>query len=242
MSSELAFTKQFLVSLNSRPLKFTADFAEDMKKYAPRMPFTLPKPPAPPTKRPRVSPPPTAQVTFKPLRPPTPLLTTPPLPINTTTTLTLKLLLSQHTDVPIEKLKLLVKGKVLSDVSFLNEFVTEGEAETVVTVMFMGGATPKVAGAGGVAAAAAAAEGDKMEVDSGAGAEATEEEKRKLEGEGEGVAHRKLRTLEKEEFWVELEGWLAAKLGEGDPAAKEVVRVWMGAMEPLVGKCGSTGD
>ncbi|KAF8426708.1 hypothetical protein EV426DRAFT_446936 [Tirmania nivea] len=220
--AELTFTKQFLSALNGRPLKLGPDHIDDPKTYT-RPPHTLPKPPTnPPIKKPRLEDGLQISITFKTLRPPHLNFTTPPLSLPTTTLLTTKFLLSQHTGIHLDKLKLLYKGKVLPDVTFLREIfgdVPPKGGVGVLNVMLMGGAVPKAGLAGERIdiSTHAQEEGGKKEENEGK----TAEDYGKME-----LNEKKVGVLGHDAFWEELKEWLGTRLGSGDVAPEEVLGVF----------------
>lgn len=109
------------------------------------------------------------------------------------TILTLKHSLSTETKIPIDKLKLLLKGKVLSDLKTLQELGAEPGSDVNVSVMVMGGATPVV---------------------SPGPATPAEEKKEEVEEDllGEEVVIKKS-VLKDEKFWGELAEFLKGRLG-----------------------------
>ncbi|RPA91376.1 hypothetical protein L873DRAFT_314521 [Choiromyces venosus 120613-1] len=143
--TELSFTKKFLSTLSSRSIRVNADFCEDARKLPARTPYTLPKTAKPKSKKaPPVSPSdtpsiPTANITLRSLRGTTIIHSLPATPLSTTI-ISLKHQLSTAAKIPIDKIKLLLKGKVLGDLKTLEEVgVKAGEEEVVVSVMVMGG-------------------------------------------------------------------------------------------------------
>ncbi|KAI5779192.1 hypothetical protein DFH27DRAFT_653198 [Peziza echinospora] len=238
--TELSFAKQFLVAVSSRPVKFAADYADDQRNYPARTPITLPKPSRLLPKRPRLDPPPTTTITIKTLRAPHLTLPLPPLPLNTTTILTVKLLVSEHTSIPIPALKILQKGKILADPTFLREVVPEGTeagAGVVLNVMFMGGAVPK-----GVEGEEQA--GEKMDVDSTSSpvvdSKPKEGEGEKMDveqQEGEEPSTKEEDVLSTPEFWEDLRGWVSGRVGKGTGTAvtpvdvDAVIGLWKEAWE-----------
>lgn len=87
------------------------------------------------------TPPPVANVTIKSLRGAAISHSIPGTPL-ASTILTLKHSLSTATKIPIDKIKLLLKGKVLTDLKTLQELGIEDGADVSVSVMVMGGAVP----------------------------------------------------------------------------------------------------
>lgn len=106
--------------------------------------------------------------------------------------MTLKHSLSTATKIPIDKLKLLLKGKVLTDLKTLQELGIEEGSDVGLSVMAMGGATPAVS---------VGAEG---------GVKAGEEDLL-----GEEVTTTKKSVLKDEKFWEELRAFLKERLGSG---------------------------
>ncbi|KAG0137573.1 hypothetical protein HOY82DRAFT_649346 [Tuber indicum] len=142
--TELSFTKQFLSTLSSRPIRTNADFCEDARKLPARTPYTLPRTAKPKSKK--ASPTssaassiPTANITLRSLRGASITHNLPATPLSTSI-ISLKHQLSTAGKIPIEKIKLLLKGRVLGDLKTLEEVgVKAGEEEVVVSVMIMGG-------------------------------------------------------------------------------------------------------
>ncbi|KAK6528785.1 hypothetical protein TWF694_004021 [Orbilia ellipsospora] len=214
--SEIDFAKSILVSLSSKPITISADHVEDPRKLPARSLFTLPKLPLTMTKPPKprdASTPPSATVHLKPLRPPQFInesLTSTPL---STTIQSLKATVGEKTGIPIDKLRLMIKGKILGDSKRLEEVVEDG-GEVTISVMVVGGYTaPGPSVTPDTATVATASEGVetaeeivKMDVDSDVG----------------GVVG----VLEGEEFWGDLEVFLRGKLGEKEEVAKEVLGVF----------------
>ncbi|KAG0633899.1 cell-cycle control medial ring component-domain-containing protein [Tuber brumale] len=149
--TELSFTKQFLSTLSSRPIRTSADYCEDARKLPARTPYTLPRTVKPKSKK--VSPAsssttttsiPTANITLRSLRGASITLNLPTTPLSMSI-ISLKHQLSMVSKVPIERIKLLLKGRVLGDLKTLEEVgIKAGEEEVVVSIMVMGG------GGGGV--------------------------------------------------------------------------------------------
>ncbi|CUS10505.1 unnamed protein product [Tuber aestivum] len=211
--TELSFTKQFLSTLSSRPIRTNADFCEDARKLPARTPYTLPRTAKPKSKKASLASSATSSIPTGTHPHPhyfhsaiTPLLTvkanitlrslrgasiTHPLPATplSTSIITLKHQLSTASKIPIEKIKLLLKGRVLSDLKTLEGVgVKAGEGEVVISVMVMGGGGEKEK------------EGDEEKEKEG------EEEKEEKGGGGEGI-------VVDEAFWVDLRGWLDGRVG-----------------------------
>lgn len=177
-------------------------------------------------------------IQFKTLRPPHISYSTPPLNVAKTTILTCKFLLSQNTTIPIDKLKLLYKGKVLGDVTFLREVFGDQGVEGgagVLNVMLMGGAVPKAgSGAGaGVAQLVETGQGE-MDVDK-EGTPVVQAENKEADPGMEMDVDRKVGVLGTEEFWEELKAWLGSKLEGGEAAPEEVVHVFREAWKGVKG-------
>ncbi|KAI0125005.1 cell-cycle control medial ring component [Xylariales sp. AK1849] len=145
--SEVTFAKTFLSTLDSRPVKLSADHVEDPKSYPARSAYTLPKMPRAMTKRStQASAPGTERsltVSLKSLR-------NPPLDIKltsqalNTSILDLKNAVSEETSIPADKIKLLHKKKPVVDSKVLKDLVGEGEGVVEFSVMVMGGAAAVV--------------------------------------------------------------------------------------------------
>ncbi|KAF3921447.1 hypothetical protein ABW21_db0204719 [Orbilia brochopaga] len=126
--------------------------------------------------------------------------------------LSIKAIISEKTTIPTDKLRLMIKGKILGDAKTLSEIVEDG-GEVTVSVMVLGGYTPSTAASTADAAAVAekvekaetAEDVVKMEVDSDVGDV--------------------VKVLEGEPFWQDLEVYLRQKLGT-EAAAREVAAVF----------------
>ncbi|KAL7276190.1 hypothetical protein RUND412_000841 [Rhizina undulata] len=196
--TELSFTKQFLATLATRPVRFPPDFCKDPRTLPAQTPYTLPRTRKPLTKRARLEPSavPTATITLKSLRGSTISVSLPETPL-TTTVSTLKLRLSTETKFPIEKLKLLIKGKVLGDLKTLEDVGIKAGEDVTVNVMVMGGTS----------AAASPAASPPMP----------------QEEEVKEVVEEKRKVLAEDSFWQELRGFLNDKLGENSHESPEAV-------------------
>ncbi|KAK9781131.1 putative Cell-cycle control medial ring component-domain-containing protein [Seiridium cardinale] len=148
--TEVSFAKQFLATLDARPVKLSPDHVEDPKGYPARNAYILPRAPrqmskpnssasqsAPGSER-------SLTVTLKSLRNP-PLdikLTSQPL---NTSVLDLKQKVVEETSVPLDKIKLLYKKKPVVDSKVLKELVGENDGTSVeFSVMVLGGAAAAV--------------------------------------------------------------------------------------------------
>ncbi|KAH8151302.1 uncharacterized protein LAJ45_04504 [Morchella importuna] len=189
--TELSFTKQFLATLATRNVHIPADFCEDPRKLPSRTPYTLPPTKKPKTKRTTSSTTtsiPSANISIKSLRGAQISHEIPSTPLSSTI-LTLKHNLSKATGLPIDKLKLLLKGKVLTDLKTLEELGIVDGVDVGFTVMVMGGASP----------APSAPPEDKGLVDP---------------GEDKGAV--KKSALGEEKFWQDLGAFLKERLGSSE--------------------------
>lgn len=206
--AEAAFAKTFLSILDARPIKLSADHAEDPKHYPARPPvrpppFSLSLPSA--TCPCLTSPPPRPQYILprmaKPMSKPKSLapgqersvtislksLRNPPLdikltsqPLNTSL-LDIKTEVSSRTRIPVDKMKILHKKKPLSDSKILKDVVGEADVSVDFSVMVIGGAA------------------------------AIQEEETSPVGSGQptGAA-----ALETDAFWSDLKGFLMQRLND----------------------------
>lgn len=147
-------------------------------------------------------------VTVKALRTTPPLdLSFPSQPAATTSVLDIKTLVSEATNVPADKLRLLHKKKPVSDTKVLAELTEDDDSGGVeFAVMFMGGAVPSA---------------PKM----APGAE---------KSESSGVSAAQARSggavVQSDEFWSDLRGFLVQRIKD-EKAAAELFGVFRGAWE-----------
>ncbi|KAK6340962.1 hypothetical protein TWF696_009275 [Orbilia brochopaga] len=215
--SEVDFAKSILLGLSSRPCTISPDHVEDPRKLPARSLFTLPKlpttmaKPAPPRDP---SAPPAATIHLKTLRPPQIINESLPSTPLTTTIQAIKATITSKTAIPADKLRLMIKGKILGDAKTLSEIVEDG-GEVTISVMVTGGYTPATASATAVPDAAAVAEKvEKAE---------TAEDVVKMEVDSE--VGDVVKVLEGEAFWRDLEVFLRQKVGT-EAAAREVADVF----------------
>ncbi|KAK6502926.1 hypothetical protein TWF481_007967 [Arthrobotrys musiformis] len=208
---EIDFAKSVLVTLSSKPITIAPDHVEDLRKLPPRALFTLPKLPHTMSKPRDPSQPASATVHLKTLRPPQFInesLQSHPL---SSTIQSVKTIVQSKTGVPLDKIRLMIKGKILGDSKTLSEVVEDG-GEVTISVMVTGGYTVPTSTAGGslpdTAAVAEAVE--KVE---------TAEEAVKMDVDSE--VGDVVKVLEGEEFWADLEVFLRQKVGK-EEVAKEV--------------------
>ncbi|KAI9828897.1 MAG: hypothetical protein M1819_006512 [Sarea resinae] len=147
--SELSFAKQFLGTLDSRPIKTASDYAEDPRHYPAQRAYTLPKLARPMHKRQKlVAPGSSRSVTIhlKSLRNPPLNLTLTSQPLSTSVH-ELKAHVAEATKAPPHKVKLLHNKKPCADIRTVREVLglddetaaVEGPVE--FSVMVIGGAT-----------------------------------------------------------------------------------------------------
>ncbi|KAF3931773.1 hypothetical protein ABW19_dt0203680 [Dactylella cylindrospora] len=216
MATEVDFAKSILLNLSSRPVTIPPDHVEDPRKLPARSLFTLPKLPTPMTKPPKPRDPnaiPSATVHLKTLRPPQIINEFLPSTPLSSTIQSIKSTVSGKTGVPTDKLKLMIKGKILGDSKTLGEIVEDG-GEVTVSVMVMGGYTPVAATTGSGSAAESAAVAEKAE---------TVDEAAKMDVDSD--VGDMVKILEGEEFWSDLEVFLRQKVGK-EEVAKEVAGVF----------------
>ncbi|KAK6351023.1 hypothetical protein TWF718_004201 [Orbilia javanica] len=209
---EIDFAKSVLISLSSKPITIAPDHVEDLRKLPPRALFTLPKLPTTMSKPRDPSQPASATVHLKTLRPPQFInesLESHPL---SSTVQSIKSLIESKTGVPSDKLRLMIKGKILGDSKTLSE-ITEDGGEVTISVMVTGGYTVPAAGPSSAPSADTAAVAEAVEKVE------TAEEAAKMDVDSE--VGDVVKVLEGDEFWADLEVFLRQKVGK-DEVAKEV--------------------
>ncbi|POR34132.1 Uncharacterized protein TPAR_05644 [Tolypocladium paradoxum] len=139
--AETAFAKTFVSTLDSRPIKLSADHVEDPKNFPARLPYILPRMPTAMSKPTKLAPGQerSVTVTLKSLRNP-PLdikLTSQPL---NTSLLDIKTKVSNQTRIPVDKMKILHNKRPLTDSKVLKEVLGEKDMTVEFSVMVIGGA------------------------------------------------------------------------------------------------------
>ncbi|GKU00469.1 ubiquitin supergroup [Fusarium langsethiae] len=139
--SETAFAQTFLSSLESRPVRLSADHVEDPKSFPARPPYIIPRMPKAMSKPNNIAPGSERSITvsLKSLRNP-PLsikLTSQPLD---TSILDIKNNIQKQTRIPAAKMKLLHNKKPIPDSKILKEILGETDMSIEFTVMVIGGA------------------------------------------------------------------------------------------------------
>lgn len=123
---------------------------------------------------------------------------------------------AQKIGLSLDKIKLLLNKKPAADLKTLSELNVDKDIE--ITAMLMGGATAEVSPAAAAAGVAPNTEEkaveDKMEIDSAPGSEQAQVEAEAAAGSG---AQEALKT---DEFWSDLEGFLAQRLRDQEEASK----------------------
>ncbi|OGM46526.1 hypothetical protein ABOM_004561 [Aspergillus bombycis] len=208
--AEVNFIKSYLSSLDSRPIKLPADYVIDPERVG-RVPYLLPRMPAPHPEMPRKvkqaqAPGSSKSITvnLKSARNPVLEIKLSNKPISTTSVHDLKdavrdrVVDAQSNKIPLDKIKILYKrkpvtGKTISEILADEPEMLAGGKEVEFGVMIMGGA--KVV------------DEDQEMVDRGASPKAA------LGPSGESV-------LETEDFWEDLEGFLAQRIKDNDEAKK----------------------
>ncbi|KAM5351956.1 hypothetical protein ACJ41O_004679 [Fusarium nematophilum] len=138
--AETAFAKTFLGSLESRPIRLSADHVEDPKTFPARPPYIIPRMPKPMSRPTHLAPGSERSITvsLKSLR-------NPPLSIKLTSQLLdtsildIKSSIEKQTRIPVAKTKLLHNKKPVPDSKVLKDLL--GETDTLIefTVMVIGG-------------------------------------------------------------------------------------------------------
>ncbi|KAF3178832.1 hypothetical protein TWF173_008024 [Orbilia oligospora] len=212
-TTEIDFAKSVLITLSSKPVTIAPDHVEDLRKLPPRALFTLPKLPTTMSKPRDPSQPASATIHLKTLRPPQFInesLESHPL---SSTVQSIKTIIEAKTGVPSDKLRLMIKGKILGDSKTLSEIAEDG-GEVTISVMVTGGYTVPTAGSSSSAplpdTAAVAEAVEKVE---------TAEEAVKMDVDNE--VGDVVKVLEGDEFWTDLEVFLRQKVGK-EEVAKEV--------------------
>ncbi|BAE58407.1 unnamed protein product [Aspergillus oryzae RIB40] len=208
--AEVNFIKSFISSLDSRPIKLPADYVIDPERVG-RVPYLLPRMPAPhpemPKKVKQAQAPGSAKsitVNLKSARNPVLEIKLSNKPISTTSVQDLKdavrdrVVDAQSNKIPLDKIKILYKrkpvtGKTISEILADEPEMLAGGKEVEFGVMIMGGA--KVV------------DEDQEMVDRGASPKAA------LGPSGESV-------LETDDFWEDLEGFLAQRIKDNEEATK----------------------
>ncbi|EPE07441.1 hypothetical protein F503_08092 [Ophiostoma piceae UAMH 11346] len=210
--TEVQFAKSFLGALDGRPIKLSADYAEDARRYPARSPqqYTLPSmkkamrkttgsstaKTAAPGSAPAIT------VTVKSMHRNPPLdvrLASGDYTLTTTSILDIRTALAEQTGVPLAKLKLLHNKKPVSDSKVLQDVAADGEAtkEIELGVMVSGGA-----------ATVAAAQKEKEEAAAAASASAPEPAEPVAAAAPSTSAAESKPAADTEEFWTDLRGFL----------------------------------
>ncbi|PWY92259.1 hypothetical protein BO70DRAFT_327331 [Aspergillus heteromorphus CBS 117.55] len=222
--SETSFAKAFLSALDSRPIKLRADYVLDDEQVGARVPYLLPRLPAPHPSMTKKAPRPLAPgssksitVTLKSARNPVLEFSLPNAPLATTSMQDLKDAVRERIadaqdgakEVAVDKIKILYKrkpvvgGKTVAEVLGDEPGLLVGGKEVEFGVMVMGGAVAKVNQEGGEAAAGG----------SGSGPSSSPTPKPAVGPSGEEV----LRT---EAFWDDLQGFLEQRVKDYDEARR----------------------
>ncbi|KAK5109453.1 hypothetical protein LTR62_007013 [Meristemomyces frigidus] len=233
--SEVTFAKTFLATLDKKPIKLPADHVSDPRKYAAQSPFVLPRQTHPfPRKGPIYSGQhtknKTVTATLKPMKGGE-TITISDLTLQSTIH-DVKTQYAQKSGQPQDKIKLLLNKKPAADLKTLSDLGVEGET-VELTVMLMGGAglampsatTPAVEKSEAAAISTpTTADADNMDIDStGPAAPASEKAQAEAEMKPEAQQNTVQGMLASEEFWSDLQGFLAQRLRdefEGQKLAK----------------------
>ncbi|KOS20525.1 hypothetical protein ESCO_005423 [Escovopsis weberi] len=188
MSAEVAFAKSFLTSLDSRPIKLSADHVEDPRNFPSRPPYILPRMPRPMSQPAAPAPAPgherSISLALKSLRNPPLDIALPAQPL-TTSVLDVKAAVAAQTGIAPDKIKILHAKRPLQDSKVLKDLLPAGDATPPATLEL---AVMVIGGAAAVPAPAAAA----------------------ATGTGEGLATGE--ELETDAFWGDLNGFMAQRL------------------------------
>ncbi|KAK3997112.1 cell-cycle control medial ring component [Cladorrhinum sp. PSN332] len=245
MATEIAFAKQFLAQLDTKPSKIGPDHVEDARNYPGGNPFLIPKyassPPLP-KRRSGYSRSQSATATSTGSQPAASQAATetavavlassarnPPLslkfgdlPPSTTSLLDVKQLIHEETGIPLPKIKLLFSKKPVPDTKVLKDL---GSGDVELGVMVLGGVGSVPEGwkkkPEPPKEVKQEESGEKMEV----GEEEEEEEKPVVVAPGEISGQEVLKT---EEFWRDLQGFLEQRVKDVDVASGLVGR-WRAA-------------
>ncbi|CRK26684.1 hypothetical protein BN1708_014644 [Verticillium longisporum] len=192
--AEVVFARQFLSTLDSKPIKLSADHVEDPKNFPARPPYVLPKMPkafskpaaplAPGQER-------SVTVVLKSLRNPPIDVKLTSQPLNTSV-LDLKARVAETARVPADKLRLLHRKKPVPDSKILKDLAGDDETTVEFAIMVIGGA-------------AAVQQQQPADGETGVG----------VAGEATGAA-----ALETEAFWTDLKGFLMQRLKDEAEAEK----------------------
>jgi hypothetical protein len=144
--AEATFAKNFLTTIDSRPIKLSPDHVEDPKRFPARSPYILARMPKPMSKPTKLAPgqEKSITVTLKSLRNP-PLdikLTSQPL---STSILDVKGSVSKQARIPLDKLKILLNKRPVQDSKILRDLIGEADTSIEFSVMVMGGAASVLA-------------------------------------------------------------------------------------------------
>ncbi|KAI9665251.1 MAG: hypothetical protein M1829_005789 [Trizodia sp. TS-e1964] len=209
--SEIAFTKQFLSTLASRPVRLQSSHVEDPRHYSARSAYILPKmanrmkKQQKHTSRQEIL----IDVSLKSLRnPPLDiLLLAQPL---STSVLDLKHAVAERCGLATDKIKLLAKRKPSPDSKSLKDLVPPGTTEIEFSIMVMGGNAAS------------------SSVDASPAADVIKNENTKsiLAGEDVLVTHA---------FWDDLEGFLIMRIRD-EKSSKRVLEAFKKAWETIEGQ------
>ncbi|KAF2163527.1 hypothetical protein M409DRAFT_68448 [Zasmidium cellare ATCC 36951] len=238
--SEVTFAKQFLATIDKKPIKLPADHVSDPRKYPNQSPYILPRQTHP---FPRRSGPTSTQqaasstltATLKPMRAGE-TITLPSITLDTTIH-DLKTQYASQTGLAQDKIKLLYNKKPAQDLKTLKDLGVSGDVELSVMIMGGSGGTPR-AQSPAVTPKSEAPEkeavpqagGDAMDVDEKS--PAPESEKATAEA-GKTAESGAGELLKGEEFWDDLKGFLSQRLRdekEGEKLVGVFRQAWKGSL------------
>ncbi|EME43005.1 hypothetical protein DOTSEDRAFT_53942 [Dothistroma septosporum NZE10] len=223
--SEVTFAKQFLATIDKKPIKLPADHVSDPRQYPNQSPYILPRQTHP---FPRRSGPTSSQqassktitATLKPMRNGE-TITLPSIALDTTIH-DLKTQYASKTSIPQDKIKVLYNKKPVADLKTLKDIGIEGDAELSLMIMGGGGGTPRAQSPAVTAEKERVPvpdmKADSMDVDEKTSA--PESEKATAEAEEKKEAQGAAAILKTDEFWADLGGFLSQRLRDDEVAAR----------------------
>ena len=246
--SEVTFAKQFLATIDKKPIKLPADHVSDPRQYPNQSPvchtpsqdilyaptqqsqYILPRQthPFPSRKGPTASQAAsqkTITATLKPMRNGE-TITLPSITLDTTIH-DLKTQYATKTSIPQDKIKVLYNKKPVTDLKTLKDIGIESDAELSLMIMGGTGGTPRAQSPAVTAEkervpvpvpTTSEAKGDPMEVDEKTSA--PESEKANAEAEVKKEVEGAAAILKTDEFWADLGGFLSQRLRDDEVAAR----------------------
>ncbi|PHH65176.1 hypothetical protein CDD81_3307 [Ophiocordyceps australis] len=139
--AEATFARAFLSSLDSRPVKLSADHVEDPRKYPAQPAYILPRMPNPMSKPVKLAPGQERSITvmLKSLRNPPLDIKLTSQPVNTSL-LDIKSKVSSQARIPVEKIKIIHNKRPVADSKILKDVMAENDRTVDFSIMIVGGA------------------------------------------------------------------------------------------------------